>query len=89
MTTKPPLQDSPRNSAHRRWKQTKTWEDRKYQTTGEEKTRNKRIALIQLYTMKSLNNKNNYMAGITTHLSILTLNVNRLNSLIKRHSLAN
>jgi exonuclease III len=29
------------------------------------------------------------MAGITTYLSILTLNVNRLNSSIKRHHLAN
>jgi exonuclease III len=29
------------------------------------------------------------MTGITTYLSILTLNVNRLNSPIKRHCLAN
>jgi hypothetical protein len=29
------------------------------------------------------------MAGITTYLSILTLNVNRLNFPIKRHLLAN
>jgi exonuclease III len=29
------------------------------------------------------------MAGITTYLSILTLNVNELNSPIKRHHLAN
>jgi exonuclease III len=29
------------------------------------------------------------MTGITTYLSILTLNVNRLNSPIKRHHLAN
>jgi exonuclease III len=29
------------------------------------------------------------MTGITTHLSILTLNVNGLNSTIKRHPLAN
>jgi exonuclease III len=29
------------------------------------------------------------MTGITTYLSILTLNVNGLNSLIKRHHLAN
>jgi exonuclease III len=29
------------------------------------------------------------MAGITTYLSILTLNVNELNSPIKRHCLAN
>jgi exonuclease III len=29
------------------------------------------------------------MTGITTHLSILTLNVNRINSPIKRHHLTN
>jgi exonuclease III len=29
------------------------------------------------------------MAGITTHLSVLTMNVNGLNSSIKRHCLAN
>jgi exonuclease III len=29
------------------------------------------------------------MTGITTYLSILTLNVNRLNSPIKKHNLAN
>jgi exonuclease III len=29
------------------------------------------------------------MAGITTHLSILTMNVNGCNALIKRHQLAN
>jgi hypothetical protein len=34
-------------------------------------------------------NKDNYMTGITTYLLILTLNVNGLNSHIKRHSLAN
>jgi hypothetical protein len=28
-----------------------------YQTTGEEKTKNQRVALIQLHTSKSLNNK--------------------------------
>jgi hypothetical protein len=54
----------------------------------EKKTNNQRVTLIQLPTLKSLNNKNNYMAGITTYLSILTLNVNGLNS-IKRHHLAN
>jgi hypothetical protein len=45
-----------------------------------------KVALIRLHTITSLNNK---MAGITTYLSILTLNVNGLNSLIKRHHLAN
>jgi hypothetical protein len=32
---------------------------RKYQTMGEEKTNNQKVALIQLHTFKSLNNKNN------------------------------
>jgi hypothetical protein len=36
MTTK----DSQRNTAHRKWKQTKQWKDRQHQTKGEEKTRN-------------------------------------------------
>jgi exonuclease III len=39
--------------------------------------------------IKSSNNKNNYITGITTYLSILTLNVNGLNSSIKRQHLAN
>jgi hypothetical protein len=39
--------------------------------------------------IKSLNNKNNYMTGITTYLSTLTLNVDGLNFPIKRHHLAN
>jgi hypothetical protein len=43
---------SSRNSAHRKWK------DKQYQTT-EERTRNQRITLIQLYTIKPLNNKSN------------------------------
>jgi hypothetical protein len=38
---------------------------------------------------KPLINKNNYMTGITMYLSILILNVNGLNSPIKRHHLAN
>jgi hypothetical protein len=57
-------------------------EDGQYQTTGEEKTRNHRVALIHLHIIKPLNNKK-------TYLSILTLNVNKLNFPIKRHLLAN
>jgi hypothetical protein len=38
---------------------------------------------------KPLNNKNNEMIRITIYLSILTLNVNRINCPIKRHHLAN
>jgi hypothetical protein len=34
---------------------------------------------------KPLNSKENYITGITTYLSILALNINRLNSPIKRH----
>jgi hypothetical protein len=44
---------------------------------------------IQLHTIKYLINKDNYMTGIIRYLSILTLNVNGLNSPIKRHQLAN
>jgi hypothetical protein len=39
--------------------------------------------------IKPLNNKDNYMTRITTYLSILTLSINGLNSVIKRHQLAN
>jgi hypothetical protein len=42
-----------------------------------------------LHTLKTLNNKNNQMTGIISYISILTLNVNGLNSLIKRHRSAN
>jgi hypothetical protein len=40
-------------------KANKTTRDGIYQTTAEEKTSNQRVALIQLLTIKSLNNKNN------------------------------
>jgi uncharacterized membrane protein YjgN (DUF898 family) len=36
---------------------------------------------------KNQTHKNNKMAGITTYLSIITLNANGLNSPIKRHRL--
>jgi hypothetical protein len=55
----------------------------------EERTSNQRVTLIQLHTLKFVNNKNNSMAGFTTYLSILTLNVNGLNFPNKRHDLAN
>jgi hypothetical protein len=48
-----------------------------------------RVTLIQLHTIKPLINKDNYMTEITMYLLILTLNVNGLNSPIKRHCLAN
>jgi hypothetical protein len=38
---------------------------------------------------KILKQQNNFMVEITTHLSLLTLNVNGLNSPIKTHCLAN
>jgi hypothetical protein len=38
---------------------------------------------------ETFNNKDNYMTGITTYLSILTTNINGLNSHIKIHQLAN
>jgi hypothetical protein len=59
-----------------------------YQTT-DDKTRKQRVTLIQPYTIKPLNNKDNKMIGITTYLSILTLNFNGLNFPIKRHPLEN
>jgi hypothetical protein len=53
------------------------------------KGKKKGVTLIQLHIVKLLINKDNYMTGITTYLSILTLNVNGLNFPIKRHQLAN
>jgi hypothetical protein len=38
---------------------------------------------------KKQNKKNNKMSGITTYFSIISLNVNGLNSQIKRHTLVN
>jgi hypothetical protein len=60
MTTKPLLQKTLQGiqNTEDEGKQ-KPQEDGKYQTTGEEKTSNQRVALIQLHTIKSLNNKNN------------------------------
>jgi hypothetical protein len=59
MTTKPPLQKILKEFYTQKMKANKTSrEDMEYKTTGEEKTSNQRVALIQLHTIKSLNNKN-------------------------------
>jgi hypothetical protein len=50
----------------------------------EKMTSNQRVASIHLHTLKSLNNKNNYISGFTTYLWIVTLNVSGLNSPTKR-----
>jgi hypothetical protein len=55
----------------------------------EKKRQESRVTLIQLHTIRLLINKDKYMTVINTYLSILTLNVNGLNSPIKRHQLAN
>jgi hypothetical protein len=70
-------------------KANKTMKGQAKPTRGEEKARKQRVTLIQLHTFKPLNNKGNYMTRITEYLSILTLNVNGLNSSIKRHRLPN
>jgi hypothetical protein len=62
MTTKPPLQKILQGILHTKDEsKQKTQEDgkRKHQTTGEEKTSNHKVALIQLDTIKFLNNKTN------------------------------
>jgi hypothetical protein len=56
MTTKPQLQKILPGILHTENETHKTVRDRQYQTT-EEKTRNHRVALIQLHTIKHLNNK--------------------------------
>jgi hypothetical protein len=50
--------------------------------------KNSERSMDWLHTLKNLS-KYNYMAGITTYLSILTLNVNGLNSPLERDCLAN
>jgi hypothetical protein len=40
-------------------KANKTMRGQEHQTTGKEKASNQRVAFIQLYTIKPLNNKNN------------------------------
>jgi hypothetical protein len=79
MATKPPLQKILQGILHTEK------ESKQNQTTGEEKTRKRRVTLILLHIIKPLTNKDNYVAGTTMYLSILTLNVNELNSPIKRH----
>jgi hypothetical protein len=54
VTTMPPLQKILQGILHREDESTQNHE-RKYQTTGEEKTRTQRVALIQLHTIKPLN----------------------------------
>jgi hypothetical protein len=60
MTTKPPLQKIPQGILH-----TENESKQNHERTGsikvqeKKKTSNKRVALIQLHTIKSLNNKNN------------------------------
>jgi hypothetical protein len=82
-------EDSTRNFAHRRWKQTKAWKYGNYQNTGEEKTSNQGIREYHLTVHNQILNKNKQRAEITTYLSILTMNVNGLNFSIQRHCLAN
>jgi hypothetical protein len=72
-------EDSLRNSACRRWKQTKPWEN-KYQTTGEEKTS------IQSSTDSPAHNVRN--CHIPINMILNTLSINVLNSPIKRHYMA-
>jgi ABC-type dipeptide/oligopeptide/nickel transport system ATPase subunit len=60
MTTKPTLQKILQGILHtENQSNQKPWEDRQYQTKGEEQTRNQRVPMIQQHTIKSLNNKNN------------------------------
>jgi hypothetical protein len=80
MATKPPLQNIVQGILH-----TENESKQNHERGGNTKLQEK----IDLATHKLLINKDNCMTGITTYLSILTLNVNRLNSPIKRHRLAN
>jgi hypothetical protein len=59
MTTKRPLQKILQGILHTENESKQNHEDREHQTTGEEKARNQSVTLIQLHTIKPLNNKNN------------------------------
>jgi hypothetical protein len=72
MTTKSPLQKILQGILHTE-NESKQNRERAGNTKPQEKKRQGiRVILIQWHTIKSLNNKNNYMTGITTYLSILT-----------------
>jgi hypothetical protein len=58
MTTKPPLQKILKEFCTRKMKANKTTRGQTDQTTGEEKTKNQRVAMIQLHTIKPSDNKN-------------------------------
>jgi hypothetical protein len=83
MTIKPPLQKILQGILN-----TENESKQNHERTGstklqEKKRQENRVTLIQLHTIKPLNNKNNLMTEITTYLSTLTLNVNGLNIPIK------
>jgi hypothetical protein len=60
-----------------------TMKDGKHCISREDHTSSQRVASNWLNTNKSLKNKTNKMSGITTYLSILTVNANILNVTIK------
>jgi hypothetical protein len=83
MNTKPPQQKILQGILH-----TENESKQNHKKTGRQNHRRRKgkkvETLIQLHKIKPLNNKENYMTGITTYLSILTLNINRINSPIKK-----
>jgi hypothetical protein len=83
MTTSPPLQKIFQGILHEE-SESKQNHERESNTKPQEKKR-KDSRELKLHTIKPLNNNDNKMTGITTYLSILTLNVNGINSLIKRY----
>jgi hypothetical protein len=90
MTTKPPLQKILHGILHIEDESKQNYKKMGSIRPQEKKTTsNQKVALIWMHTLKSLTNKNKEMAGLTTYLSILTLNVNRINSPTKRYCLAN
>jgi hypothetical protein len=64
-------------------KANKTMEGQAVPNHRRRKDKESKSNIIHLHTIKPLNNKINYMTGITTYLPILAMNVNGLNYLSK------
>jgi hypothetical protein len=57
------MEHSLRNSAHKRWKQTKPQEHEEYQTTGDEKTSTQRVMPV----IKSLTKTTKWQGSLHTY----------------------
>jgi hypothetical protein len=89
MTTKPPLQKILQGNQHTENESKQNMKEQAIPNHGRRKGKKVKSNTDSAAHNQTLNQQDNYMTGITTYLSILTLNVNGLNSPIKRHCLTN